>query len=1136
MKRTICVILSLTLLLAALPPMFAIASNNASEGSQLLAASDMWTMGSGWADKSTAEEIVICNTNDAAGPNFNKQLIDGSKGFKIQFDVEFLNPNQQTTAMVDLRVNSRTDRHFRLLVTGRGGDEGIIQMDYNDAGTWHSVIPATYGLFGTGGKMTVRFEREVGSSAVTLTLLGASGNELFSHSFTNSAWGGSRFVERSDLEFIVTPIQGYGLFQISGYKTAEYPDDGVEPVDISDEWSLGNNWEGDVENGVYSISNIISNTGTYSSYKQNVGRGDDFWISFQFKGNSGYATADVTLRQTINHNHYFRLLVTKNENGAALVDIQYIDNGQWHNIYSTGWIADIGDTYNVYLAHPTGTNDLRLVLTKPDGTEFHSGGTSAIWHARFFGVSDLEPLVATAGDYGLFTISNFKVASRSEDHYRWTLGGGSWSAKYEENGDYTFSTNSENSGPNFHSELIGVNESFKIDFDFAAISDYATADFTMRRTNNNGIYLRTLVTKNENGAAIVDVNFFDGANWHGLYSTGWIEGVGNGYHVTLEHQGGTDTLTLTLTKPDGSVITSGTVGGVCTNAAFYGASDLELLFTTVPADWRSYGTYSISAFEIKRPVSVTDKWNLGSNWVNAGSFDSASFTNLTDSNANFALWKELLDCENGVTFDFDFKANVEAAQTTAEYILRNANNHGHYIRMVITARGPREYIVETEMWKDGTCTRLDSTGWLANDSTKGGYHVHIEHQQGSDEMTLVLTANDGTELYRKTFSHILLLDKNFWNASYIQMFFNAIPGYGTFTVSDMEVGNKPAQKVTTDLWELEEGWETYADGDSIYLKKTDSSESQSALKQKINGMNGFKVNFNIVFETNDPSACWIRLRMPNSPEVFMFNRVKSENGKIVLEAQYCDVTAEKQWSSNLLSTEAGQWKSNAGMVSVTLERKAYSNEIHYVAVDTMTGTVLFDETFSSNVLSNNRFLDYTELEWYFGGDKGTSPFAIYDFTVAEYPAEAVPVEDVKIEGATTGTEGDTLSFTANYTPDNATVKNCMWLVDGKIVSREASLKHKFTEAGTHTVTFRAADYSGNVKEVKLTVEIAAKPVVCVKGDVNMDGKVDSADAELICSYVVGRVELSDEALALADMNGNGVCETEDAYLILAGGK
>ena len=1135
MKRFKCLLLSIILTLTALHPVSINASGEEKGGGQLLSASDMWTMGSGWADKSTAEEIVICNTEDTAGPNFNKTLLDGSKGFKINFAVDFLNPEQQTTAMVDLRVNSKTDRHFRILVTGRGGNEGIIQMDYNDAGTWYSVIPATYGLFGTGGRLNVSFEREAGSNAVILTLSGIDGNQLYSHSFTNSAWNGNRFLDRTDLEFIVTPIQGYGLFQISGYKTAEYPDDGVEPQDISDEWVLGNSWEGKVENGIYSVSNVISNTGTYSTYQHNVGRGDDFTVAFTFKGNSGYATADVTLRQTVNNNHYMRLLVTKNESGTALVDVQYIDNGQWNNIYSTGWIADIGDTYNVSLSHPTGTNDLRLVLTKPDGTEFHSGTFGGIMHARFFGVSDLQPLVATAGDYGLFTISNFQVINRSEDEYRWTLGGGSWTGKYEENGDYTFSTNNENAGPNFHSELIGINESFRIDFDFAAISDYATADFTMRKTTNNGIYLRSLITKNESGAAIVDINYFDGANWNYLFSTGWIEGIGSAYHVTLEHKGGSDTLNVTLTKPDGTAFAAGTVGGACTNEAFYGSSDLELLFTTVPADWRSYGTYSISAFKITKPVSTDGEWDLGANWIDGGDFDNSSIMNLTDSNANFAIWKELLDCEQGVTFDFDYKANVEAAQTTAEFILRQVNNNNHYIRMIITARGPREYIVETQMWVNGACTGLDSTGWLANDSTKSAYHVHIEHQQGTDKMLLVLTAKDGTELYNKEFSHTLLLDREFWNNSYIQMFFNAIPGYGTFTISDMKVGKKPAEEVTTDAWELEEGWKAFKDGESIYLKKTDESESEAALVQTINGLKGFKVHFDLVFEEYYYSACYFRLRMPNSPEVFMFNRIKGQNGSIAMEAQYCDVDAKTKWSTNLLSANAGEWKSTSGRITILLERQAYSNDIRFAAVDKTTGQILNDETYANDVLSNNRFLDYTALEWYFGGDEGTAPFSIYNFTIEEYPADAVPVETVEIQGPTNATEGETVTFTSNTTPEDATVKNFIWLVNGKIVSRDRTLQYKCSEAGTFTVVFRSVDYSGNAKQAQLTLEVAPRPFVPEKGDVNMDGKVDSADAQMICEYVVGLIELSEEELVLADVDENDVCETEDAYLILAGG-
>ena len=53
------------------------------------------------------------------------------------------------------------------------------------------------------------------------------------------------------------------------------------------------------------------------------------------------------------------------------------------------------------------------------------------------------------------------------------------------------------------------------------------------------------------------------------------------------------------------------------------------------------------------------------------------------------------------------------------------------------------------------------------------------------------------------------------------------------------------------------------------------------------------------------------------------------------------------------------------------------------------------------------------------------------------------------------------------------------------------------------------------------------------GDVNMDGVIDTQDANLIVSYYYGSEELTEEQLKLADVDGNGIVDTQDANLIVS---
>ncbi len=55
----------------------------------------------------------------------------------------------------------------------------------------------------------------------------------------------------------------------------------------------------------------------------------------------------------------------------------------------------------------------------------------------------------------------------------------------------------------------------------------------------------------------------------------------------------------------------------------------------------------------------------------------------------------------------------------------------------------------------------------------------------------------------------------------------------------------------------------------------------------------------------------------------------------------------------------------------------------------------------------------------------------------------------------------------------------------------------------------------------------------IKGDVDMDGVITGHDAAIVSQYADGilKIDLSEEQLALADMNGDGVVDASDAALI-----
>lgn len=54
----------------------------------------------------------------------------------------------------------------------------------------------------------------------------------------------------------------------------------------------------------------------------------------------------------------------------------------------------------------------------------------------------------------------------------------------------------------------------------------------------------------------------------------------------------------------------------------------------------------------------------------------------------------------------------------------------------------------------------------------------------------------------------------------------------------------------------------------------------------------------------------------------------------------------------------------------------------------------------------------------------------------------------------------------------------------------------------------------------------------MKGDVNGDKKVNSADALMILQYEKGQIDLTKKQLKVADMNGDGIVDKNDANAIL----
>jgi len=167
--------------------------------------------------------------------------------------------------------------------------------------------------------------------------------------------------------------------------------------------------------GVLSIKSNREAAGPLFNTKH-IAQGAGFKLTFNYKADTDYASADITIRLTSNNACYLRMVPTVDKaNDTARVDFTFFDGAAWHNVIMTDWIQDFtADSYNVEVVHEQGTNNLSLKLSSADGqtTIFegnYAGTIDKLTNATFFNISALEPLIVSPGPFGTFTVSGWSI-------------------------------------------------------------------------------------------------------------------------------------------------------------------------------------------------------------------------------------------------------------------------------------------------------------------------------------------------------------------------------------------------------------------------------------------------------------------------------------------------------------------------------------------------------------------------------------------------------------------------------------------------------------------------------------------------------------------------------------------------------
>ena len=167
-----------------------------------------------------------------------------------------------------------------------------------------------------------------------------------------------------------------------------------------------------------------------------------------------------------------------------------------------------------------------------------------------------------------------------------------------------------------------------------------------------------------------------------------------------------------------------------------------------------------------------------------------------------------------------------------------------------------------------------------------------------------------------------------------------------------------------------------------------------------------------------------------------------------------------------------------------------------------------------------------------GGSASAATYAD-DFTIYYTGAEGgyVAVSALTLDPAEASLEPEeTLAINATLTPSDATYPTLAWVSSNPAVATvSADGVVTAVSAGTAVITASAIDDETVAATCQITVKGSE-----TTGDVNGDGQVTIADANVIISIILNGTDSVDEAtLAAADVNGDGQVTIADANVVIA---
>ena len=697
--------------------------------------------------------------------------------------------------------------------------------------------------------------------------------------------------------------------------------------------------------------------------------------------------------------------IKRSADNKLLIEGQVNYDGAWSDqLFASDWIENAGTEVRIVFEHAQDANTLTIKAFTPAGQELASREVSNehTTNADFYSKAlNFE----IGNERGMNTVMNIAVgddpvADTSAQNWEVPY---DWDVRKDANGAIFDQAIAKSSGLRYLPSVGGEN-GMRIEYTVKADSTAMTSSYLNLALPANPVthqlFIRIQTLENQLLVLGQRWNQIEGSQgeWLDAFKTdAWVQNAGDTLKVSVERAAGSDTMTFSIAKPDGTVLyTVDFANEAYTGDHFYDNN----LMLVIGSDGQ--GLFEFSDLQIGTPAAPevpVDGWDYSADvWAATMSGNRPSFAlkTLTESQIRY---ETPVGGENGLKIAYDITVADTSKKTSTTMTLRLPSNPEVKIFARVKTSGNGEFLPEIQLYKQAdnswtTLARPDA--WLS--TTASAVRVILTRYADSDTLHYALyPVGSSIPLYETEIVNAALTGAAFYDQNlefYVGSDNESADSKGLFTYSNFsfaQAGSLPTPPATGEVqsdvnaWRLEntDDWTATATDHGVELHATGTHSSFAHYNSAIDGESGFHLSWDVQYgEDNKLSAPNFGLRLTGvSPEKWIFFRVQGSNNGIYVAGQ---IQHDNRWTDVFSSN--GQWipgtgaaDGNGGRVRIELIRAEGSDtmtvRISAINNDGTTGNVLYQYDLTSELATGANFFD-NDLYFMIGSDVGQTDFTI----------------------------------------------------------------------------------------------------------------------------------------------------------------